>query len=527
MTSQKRIATGGGRRLQAPKGTRDLYSDEMLRQRYITTLWRDTAIRHGFEEIEGPMFETSELYAVKSGDGILGELFQAYSGKSPEEVAQVQESGRAPFAMRPEFTPTLARMVAARAAQLPKPTKWFMIGSFFRAERPQRGRLREFLQWNCDVIGDPDDERGAAASEVETVSCMVDLAQSAGLTSDRGIRVGVNSRLFVEAVLQMSSTRGPLGHDELTAAFASLDKVKKQPGESVAELLRLGINLRAFNHAMKYLGDKLKGPFGGLSPAVGGFVAKDATYADQMLAVDEAVERDRENNPLAWHLFDFARASKSIDLSTPASPWLRFDESIVRGLAYYTGTVFELIADGERAIAGGGRYDNLIELLGGPPTPAVGFAMGDVVLGLLMDENGLMPEGRALREALSRPGASLRPDAFVISPDDSKDADVRRLVAGLRRGVESEAWLGRETRKPWDADRYAVRPLHARRSYKSTRNVGKLLKEAASQAARVAVILEGDGSATLKDLDTGGERRGVEPAAVGGVLSGAGVSASV
>lgn len=510
MASEKNA--GGGRRLQGPKGTRDFYPEEMLRRRYITKLWRDTAIRHGFDEVEGPMFETSELYAVKSGEGILGELFQAYSGKSPEEVAQVRERGRAPFAMRPEFTPTLARMVAARAAQLPKPTKWFMIGSFFRAERPQRGRLREFLQWNCDVIGLPEGGEAIRAESVEDAGLMtvsVDALAAFGMTPER-VRARFTDRRFVAGVLR---GRG-VADEHVDGWLGILDRLGKVGIEkSVAAGVELGT------------------PAAVAQRVINGVVEKKAGIVDNERVVEELASAvagmdDAQRSAMNERVRDLMaiavtlRAVNDESRVQGAEAWLTQDNSIVRGLAYYTGTVFELLADGERAIAGGGRYDNLIELLGGPPTPAVGFAMGDVVLGLLLEESGLMPEGRALREALSRPGASLRPDVFVISPDDSKDGEVRRLVAQLRRGVESEAWLSREGRKPWDADRYAVRPLHARRSYKSTRNIGKLLKDAAGQSARVVVILEGDGSATLKDLDSGREACGVDPASVGRALAG-------
>jgi histidyl-tRNA synthetase len=176
--------------------------------------------------------------------------------------------------------------------------------------------------------------------------------------------------------------------------------------------------------------------------------------------------------------------------------WVHFNSSIVRGLAYYTGTVFEVIAEGERAIAGGGRYDNLIELFGGPPTPAVGFGMGDVVLGLLLDDKGLMPQGAELMDALGRPGASLRPEAFVVAATEEEDHLVEPLLANLRRGVENEGFDG----KPWAADRYAVRPMHARRTYKTTRNLKKVLNDAEKQHAKFAVVLEA-GTVRVRDLD--------------------------
>ena len=207
--------------------------------------------------------------------------------------------------------------------------------------------------------------------------------------------------------------------------------------------------------------------------------------------------------------------------------WCELDFSIVRGLAYYTGLVFEVLADGERAVCGGGRYDNLIELFGGPPTPAVGFGMGDVVLGNLLQDKGLMPEGPALLEALSAPSASLRPDVFVIANEkEESQKALRPLVAKLRRGVESPEWLAKSDRKPWDADRYGGRvdanqvgsesrptqatpPLHARHSYKATKNIGKLLQEAGAQHARHAAIIEDAGTCTLKSLDTREEHKNV------------------
>jgi len=455
----------GKSRIHAPKGTRDVYPEDMLRRRYIQKVWRDCSIRHGFEEIDGPMFEQAQLYAVKSGEGILGELFQAYSGKSPEEVEQVKETGRAPFAMRPEFTPTLARMYAERARQLPKPVKWFSIGPFFRAERPQRGRLREFLQWNCDVIGLPGEVEGGDPEKLHQLQADADAASievMAEAVASLGLDLGIaaNDRRDVERGIRESGA-------DPEKAFALLDKRHKIANEAFRE------------EAMS--------------------ISFDVDRFDRLMA-------DAATKPLP--------ALES--LSGPARAVADRDDSIVRGLAYYTGTVFELIAEGERSVAGGGRYDNLIELVGGPPTPAVGFAMGDVVLGILLEEKGLMPEGQALRDALSRPPTSLRPEAFVVTPDPQRDRDVRRLVAGLRRGTESEAWRARDDRKPWDEDRYEPRsggvpPLHARASAKSTRKISKLLAEAAGQFARFAVIIESDRTATVKDLDLGEDlQRGVD-----------------
>jgi len=191
---------------------------------------------------------------------------------------------------------------------------------------------------------------------------------------------------------------------------------------------------------------------------------------------------------------------------------------IVRGLAYYTGMVYEVIAEGERAVAGGGRYDNLIELFGGPKdTPACGFGMGDVVLSNLLDDKGLFPEGPELMEAVSRAPASVRPEAFVIhNGSDEARAQVRPLVAALRRGVEAEGFGG----KPWSAERYAasgmgVRPMHARQSYKATGNPGKLWSDGVKQHTRFVIEIGEDDMAQLKRVDGNeviGDKWSVDPA---------------
>jgi len=449
--------TGGGTPIRAPRGTRDLYPEDLLRRRYLTKVWRDTAIRHGFEEIDGPSFEQSELYAVKSGEGILGELFQAYSGKSPEEVDRVRTEGHAPFALRPEFTPTGARMYVARAAQLGRPVRWFNIGPRFRAERPQRGRLREFVQFDCDVLGDDGTPEGRAAADADAIAVLHGtLGALVGRDAGAIDRIGINNRGIVEELLESCG----VGAGEVEAGLRLLDGRSKMSEAAFAEgASRIGLDVERFDRDVE-----ARGRSGATTSAL------------------EALE---------------ARGYHG---------WLSVDASIVRGLAYYTGTVFEVIAEGERAIAGGGRYDGLIELLGGPRAPAVGFAMGDVVLSLLLEDKGLMPEGRELMEAVSRPAASVRPDLFVVSgaarDEDGSDLEqlVTRLVADARRGVESESYLRGDT-KPWEVARYAVPPLHARTTDKSTRNIRKLLGDAERQHARFAAVVHEPGKVQLKDLD--------------------------
>lgn len=464
---------------QSPKGTRDFYPQDLLIRRYITDAWRRVALRHGFDEIDGPTFETAALYKVKSGDAILGEMFGVFSGKDPEDVAAAGR-GDPPFVLRPEFTPTLARMYAAKAAQLPKPTKWFCVPNFFRAERQQRGRLREFMQFNVDFLAGDD----PAMADAEVIACAVDLFASFGLRSS-DLLVRLSSRAIASEVLRTCG----VSPENVEAALQLLDKIGKMSAEA-HELACAKIGFTVANY--KKQAERLEQQFSS------GITGGASLRAGEL--------REYSFQPLI-DLRDSLANQNLLD-------WCKLDMSIARGLAYYTGTVFEVIAEGERAVAGGGRYDNLVELFGGPPTPACGFGMGDVVLGNLLTDKGLMPDGKDLLNAVSRP-MPVRPDVFVIAANDEAQAHVTPLVAQLRRGTESRAWLARDNRKPWDADRYqsadreadpAVPPLHARRSYKSTKNVGKLLADASACHARFAVILESPEKATIKNLDSANQQ---------------------
>lgn len=487
------------RKIAPPKGTRDLYPDDALKRRYLEQAWRDASVRCGFEEIHGPTFETTDLYAVKSGEGILGELFQAYSGKSPDEVAQVQQTGRAPYAVRPEFTPTLARMFASKAGALPRPCKWFTGGSYFRAERPQRGRLREFLQWNVDFVGDDGTSFGRALADVETMAVAVTLMRDVGLTPNDA-QIVFSDRRMAEAVL----THIGATPETMPAWLAWIDAIPKNPQAAVAKANELGLTNQQVQRVIGvFFGQQTDER---MLAALGGDPRTTPEFAEFQRAVLRVPE-------VADSIAQIQR-SASIITEMGLDGWGTQHNAVVRGLAYYTGLVFEVLADGERAVAGGGRYDKLIELMGGPPTPAVGFAMGDVVVSLLLEDKGLMPEGAELMDAVSRRPASARPEVFVVGADDEEsDALVRTLAASLRRGTESQRYRDEDARKPWSASRYepsagGVRPLHARVSYKSTRNLKKLLADGEKQSARFAAIVHGPDRVQLKDFDT---RRDLTP----------------
>ena len=397
---------------QAPTGTRDFYPLEMARRRWIQNQWRTVSVRHGFDEIDGPTFEHLDLYTAKSGEGIVSELFSFR-----------RAGGDKDFALRPEFTPTLARMYAAKANALPKPTKWFCVPNFFRAERPQRGRLREFYQWNVDYIGDDSPQ-----ADAELIDCCIGFLEHVGLTPEH-VKLRVSNRDAIETIITSKCCVSP---EHVSDVFALLDKRSKlKPEEFAHKAAELNFDVETFD---------------AITSDVSGAAAQDERFAS------------------IWSLI---QASHMKDWCIP-------DFSIVRGLAYYTGTVFEVIADGERAVAGGGRYDNLIELIGGPPTPAVGFAMGDVVLSLLLQDKGLMPTDDVIADQLG-----LRPDVFVIPSPDVDPQEAITLMSQLRRAG-----------------------LHTRRSYKSTRNVSKLLKDATNARAKLAVIVESLTTCTLKNLDT-------------------------
>lgn len=409
---------------QAVKGTRDFYPAEMAVRNYLVDAWRRVSLRNGFEEFDGPVLEYLDLYRVKSGDEIVSQLF-AFSDRGGRQLA-----------MRPEMTPTLARMVNARVNSLPRPIKWFCVPNVFRAENPQKGRSREFFQWNIDIIGSDQ-----AVADAEGVFVAVDLLGELGLTSDDAV-VRYSSRRLLAAVL----TGLGLQPDAIPGVLAVLDKRGKLPDPAFAEMLEKAIPAEDVRESvLKFLD------------------MRQMESADE-LAADLCIPAGEELRLALEDLKQFQQALVAFGIES----WCRYDTGIVRGLAYYTGIVYEVFDRSEslRALAGGGRYDNLLEVLGGPKIGATGFGMGDVVLGILLAEKGKLPD------------LASRLDCFVVTGEAALQDQVLQAVGALRRaGVATD-----------------FSP--------KARNLSKLLKEAVGRRARYAVIVRPE-SLAVKNLATG------------------------
>jgi histidyl-tRNA synthetase len=406
---------------KALPGFREFYPADLALRTHIVRTWRTVATRYGFEEYDGPPLEPLELYTAKSGDEIVGQLY-AFTDKGGREVA-----------LRPEMTPTLARMVAARANGLKKPIRWFAIPQLFRYERQQRGRLREHFQLNCDLVGEP-----GPLGDAEIIALALDVMRALGL-GPAEVRVRLSDRRVLRNLLLGAGVTEP----QLGAAYQAVDKIERSDRAALtAQLGEAGLPAdvvaRVFEVAM------LRG-----LPAVEAALARVAGGAEAGLALRRVVD---------------ALAAMGL------GEFVEVDLSIVRGLAYYTGTVFELFDAGRtlRAICGGGRYDGLLAALGGVDLPALGFGMGDVVLAELLRDRGLVPTD----------ASSI--DVFIAAVTDDDLPFVLALAHELRdAGLRTEYALGAQA-------------------------VGKQLKLADARNARAAVVIGPDdrarGEVMLKDL---------------------------
>lgn len=407
-------------------GFRDFYPEDVALRSHIFAAWRNVAERYGFEEYDGPPLEPLELYSRKSGEAIVEQLY-AFTDKGGREVA-----------LRPEMTPTFARMIASRAPALPKPIRWYSIPQLFRYERPQRGRLREHFQLNLDIVGEDD-----ALADAEVVAAALDVCLGLGL-GEGDVVARVSDRRLIGAVLVELGVEEP----KLPAAFAALDRAEREGEEKVLErLAETGLSGSAARRVLELTG----------------------LHLERLLERHGDVDRVRAAGDRLRGFFTHMQ-------ELGFGGMVRFDAGLVRGLAYYTGLVFEVWErTGElRAVCGGGRYDDLLSSLGGVDLPAVGFGMGDVVLGELLKDRGLVPE---------RPGVV---DDFVVYVTDAERPLALRVARALRK---------RGRRVSFD--------------YRG-RNVGRQFKAADQAGAERAVVLGPEesarGAATLRTLATGRER---------------------
>ena len=410
--------------IQAVKGTRDFYPEEMAYRTWLYDQVRATSERFGYQEYEAPFLERLELYAAKSGEELVKEQSFILTDRGGDELA-----------LRPELTPSLARMVAQRQPELVLPLRWYSFGPFWRYERPQRGRSREFFQWNVDLLG-----LETPAADGEIVAIFAEFFRSVGLGPE-SVAIRINNRRLMEQKLEQMG----LSRDAWTAVFRLIDRRDRLPADRwKAWALDIGLT-------------------------EGQFLALEALLSD----------------PTLWQESDELRQVFATAEALGLAGYLVYDAGIVRGLDYYTGPVFEAHdrAGKFRAIGGGGRYDNLVADVGGDRITGVGFAMGDVIIQLLLEEVG------------KRPPLSTTPSQVLVTLfDEALYAQTLALAGRLRRaGLNVEQVL--------EADR-----------------LGKQLRYADRMGIPYVVILGPDevqaGQVVLKDMRSGDQQAWTEAALI-------------
>ena len=391
-------------------GFRDFAPEALAEREHLFRIWRSVAGRYGFEEYDGPPLEPLQLYKEKSGEEIVAQLY-AFVDKGGREVS-----------LRPEMTPSLARMLGERSRAMAKPIRWFSIPQLFRYERQQRGRLREHFQWNVDIVG----EAGVGA-DAEVLAVAIDALRGLGLGPDDFV-ARVSDRRLLSTIL---SALG-VPEDRVSTAFSAIDKFERVGADATRNRLRASAGL-------------------------------GRAGVDSLLEILETPGLDviedllGERDGVGASLGELRRYQADLT-AMGLGPFLRFDLRIVRGLAYYTGIVFELFdRKGElRAICGGGRYDRLLERVGGESLAAVGFGMGDVVLAELLRDRRLIPEARPSMDcfiACVSPGERLlgREIAHALRETGSSVAYAleqrpvrKQLSMAARRGARKVILLGPE-----------------------------------------------------------------------------------
>ena len=408
-------------------GFRDFYPEQLAVRSYLMGVWRDVARRYGFDEYDGPPLEALDIYTRKSGEEIVKQLYE------------FEDKGGRRVALRPEMTPTLARMVGARAPALRKPIRWFSVPQLFRYERKQRGRLREHFQLNMDILGETD-----VLADAELLAAAIDICRSTGLDSSL-----VRARVSDRRVLASIFVHLGVPDEKLEAVYTAVDKLEREPRSRL---------------------EKQLGELGLGSQAIDGILE-----VTTLRGVDELEKRYSGVSSVAERVAELSRYLDHLD-DLGVGDFVDVDLSIVRGLAYYTGIVFELWdARRElRAICGGGRYDDLLGLIAGVEMPALGFGMGDVVLGELLRDHDLLPELKVVV------------DCYIAYIGDDARRAALRGARKLRGAGYSVTYDFRE------------------------RRLGSQLKTANQVGARFAVIIGPDeidnGQARVRDMASGDER---------------------
>ena len=405
-------------------GFRDFYPEDLAPRTHLFRQWRQSAHSYGFQEYDAPVLESLDLYKAKSGDEIEAQLF-SFTDKGDREVA-----------LRPEMTPSVCRIVGAKANALKRPIKWFSIADFFRYERMQKGRGRCFAQFNADIFGEAGPE-----AEIELIGLLIQCLRGLGLQSD-DFYVRLSDRNLWFYYLQAQG----LSEEQVQSMLGAIDKFERL-GESAFEI---------YTKAHGPMADDLKS-------------AVLRMLAIKSLSDLEGVVAELNNSQLTERLNDWRQVLGGLD-AMGLSEFVAVDLGVVRGLAYYTGFVFEAFdrKSDLRALAGGGRYNDLVKKLGGPDLPAVGFAIGDMTMELLLRERGLLPD------------VASKPDVYVVVGGSDERLAAFGDIAALRAvGYRVD---------------YPMRDL----------GFGKQFKNATESGARVALIYGGDelakGVVKLRDL---------------------------
>jgi histidyl-tRNA synthetase len=321
-------------KVKTVKGTREFYPEEMALRNYLYDKVRSASQAFGYQEYDGPFIEAIELYAAKSGEELV-----------KKQSFTFEDRGGASVTLRPELTPSLARMIAAKQSELTYPVRWWSFGPFWRYESPQKGRTREFFQWNIDMLGVNSPE-----ADAELIAVAATFLGSVGLSPERA-QIHLSNRRLMDSQFDKLdiSAENRLGVANLVDRRSKLDS-----GKWDAYALELGLTQTQLDGLKNMLG-----------------------------------------NYDLWKQNDELTRTLTALEAMGVREYVKFDPNIMRGLLYYTGTVFEAFDTSgslKRAIFGGGRYDNLLEEVGGQPLPGVGFAMGDVVIGIILQEAGLLPD---------------------------------------------------------------------------------------------------------------------------------------